>query len=354
MRRCALQDIRAGMKLARPIYSPDGTILLSAGMELRSSYIERLNVLDISHVYIEDELTQDIDIPDVVDESVRREVVTAARSIIEHSRVGKGIDAERAKKTANMLVDELSSNRGTLVNFTDMRARGEYLFSHVANVCILSIMTGMNLGYDQLRLRDLGVGALLHDVGQIFIPKEIFDKNEKLTQEEVDAIRRHPELGFELIRKSPEISILSAHCAFQHHERVDGSGYPRGLQGSDVHQYAQIVGIADVFDALSSNSAYRRALHPREALAILQKASDKFFDEAILQAFCDNIAVYPIGSLVRLNTKQIAVVVDISREAKSRPVVRIVLDEWNQKMANFLEIDLSKHPQVYVESIVNQ
>ena len=353
MRRCALQDIQAGMKLARPIYGADGQALLNAGVALRVSYIERLHELDISHIYVEDELTQDIDVPDVVGENVRQEVVMSARAIIEGSRVGQGLDIDRAKKTANLLVDELSRNRGMLVNFTDMRARGDYLFSHVANVCILSIMTGMNLGYDELRLRDLGVGALLHDVGQIFIPQAIIDKKEKLTSEEVQTIRRHPELGFELIRKSPEVSVLSAHCAFQHHERVDGSGYPRGLREDEIHPYAQIVGIADIFDALSSNSVYRRALPPQEALAILQKSSGHLFSAEPVQAFCDNIAVYPVGSLVRLNTQQIGVVVDISRAAKTRPVVRIVLDELNQRVERFWEIDLSKQPQVCIEAIVN-
>ena len=353
MRRCALQDIQVGVKLARPIYGADGNILLNAGVELLAMYIGRLRELDISHVYIEDELTQDIEIPEVVNEKVRREVVMSVRSLIESAKVGQGIDGVKAKRIANTLVDELSRNRGMLVNFTDMRSRNDYLFSHVANVCTLSIMTGMNLGYDELRLRDLGVGALLHDIGQIFVPKEILDKEGNLTPEEVAAIRCHPEQGFELLRKYPDISILSAHCAFQHHERVDGSGYPRGLQGAEIHPFAQIVGVADVFDALSSNSVYRRALLPQEALAILHKAAGAFFAEEFVTAFVDNIAVYPIGSMVRLNTQQIGVVVDISREAKTRPVVRIILDEYSQRIDRFWEIDLSKNHQVYIESSVN-
>lgn len=193
MRRILLDNVTPGMKLGKPLYSADGKILLNAGLELKNSYIERLKNLEVSYIYVEDDLTADIDIPDVVDEKARVEAVAAAKTIMDGIKLGKAVDAGHAKKVANDLVDELCRNRGVLVNFVDMRAKNDYLFSHCVNVCILSVLTGMSMGYDELRLRDLGVGALLHDVGQTQVDGEILNKTQPLTPAEIAEIKNHPD-----------------------------------------------------------------------------------------------------------------------------------------------------------------
>jgi len=354
MRRILLDNITSGMKLAKPLYTAEGMVLLNAGIELSERFIKRLKELDVTYVYVEDELTQDIDIPDVISEKTRVEAVTNAKKVMDQIRLGKGIDAGQAKKITNTLVDELCQNQGVMANFIDMRTRSDYLFAHSVNVCVLSVMTGISLGYDELRLQDLGVGALLHDVGKILISPEILNKTDRLTPEEGEEVKKHPGLGFELLRKNPEISLVSAHCAFQHHERFDGTGYPRGLKNSEIHQYAQIVAIADVYDALTSDAAYRRAMPVYEAVSIIAKSGGVYFDNDLVNAFVDNIAVYPIGSVVRLNNNQIGVVVDISRECKSRPVVRVILNENKQNITGVVEIDLSKNSRLYIADVVER
>jgi HD-GYP domain-containing protein (c-di-GMP phosphodiesterase class II) len=342
------------MKLAKPLYNADGMILLNAGIELQDRFIDRLKELDVSYIYVEDDLTQDIDVPDVIGEKTRVEAVSSAKKIVEQIKLGRGVDAAQAKKVTNTLVDELCRNKGVMANFSDMRTRNDYLFSHSVNVCVLSIMTGISLGFDELRLQDLGVGALLHDVGKIEINPDILNKNGRLTVEEAEEIKKHPSLGFNLLRSNPDISLISAHCAFQHHERYDGSGYPRGLKEDQIHQYAQIVSIADVYDALTSDATYRRAMPVYEAIAIITKAGGSYFDSELVKAFVDNIAIYPIGSVVRLNNNQIGVVVDISREFKSRPVVRILFDEHKQPVTKLIELDLSKNPRLYIADVVER
>lgn len=354
MRRILLQNITPGMRLAKPLYSADGIVLLNAGIELQDRFIGRLTELDVTYVYVEDALTQDIDIPDVVSEQARVEAVAAAKNIMENVKLGQGVDASQAKKISNMLVDNLCKNHGTLMNFIDMRTRSDYLFSHSVNVCILAIMTGISLGFDELKLRDLGVGALLHDVGETLIPSQIIGKAGRLTPDENAEVKKHPELGFDILRKNPDISLMSAHCAYQHHERFNGCGYPRKLQGNEIHQFAHIVAIADVYDALTSDVAYRNAVPVYEALAIIDKAGGTYFDQELVQAFTDNIAVYPIGSTVRLSNNQIGVVVDISHEAKTKPVVRIIRDENNQPIDKWIEIDLSKNPRMYIADVTER
>jgi HD-GYP domain-containing protein (c-di-GMP phosphodiesterase class II) len=343
MRRILLDNIAAGMKLARPLYTADGTILLNAGIDLNERFVSRLKEFDLSYIYIEDELTQDIDVQDIISEKTRVEAIAAAKDIMESVKLGRGIDSNQAKKIANMLVDELCAKRGTLLNLIDMRTRSNYLFAHAVNVCVLSIMTGINMGYDEIRLRDLGIGALMHDIGKLQISEEICNKAEALTAEEEAEYKRHPELGFEILRKNPEISILSAHVAFQHHECCDGSGYPRGLKGEEIHSYAGIVAVADMYDALISDTPKSSAIPAVQALNKITQAAGSYFSPEIVKSFAQNIAVYPIGTMVRLSNNQVGVVVDFSRENKTKPVVRVIMDENRQQINTLQEVDLSKN-----------
>ncbi|MBP2651304.1 MAG: Metal-dependent phosphohydrolase [Firmicutes bacterium] len=354
MRRILLDNIVPGMKIARPLFSADGKILLNAGMELTERYVDRLKEIDVSYIYIEDELTADIEVPDVVSEKARMEAVSTAKNIMDKVKLGKMVDASQAKKTANNLVDELCRNHGVLVNFMDMRTKSDYLFNHSVNVCILSVMTGISLGYDELRLRDLGVGALLHDIGKLELDQDVLNKKDRLSTTEIEDMRKHSQFGFDILRKNPEINLVSAHCALQHHERYDGSGYPRALTGEEIHEFAQIVAVADVYDALTADVAYRAALPVYEALAIINNAEGRYFRSEILNNFTSNIAVYPIGTVVRLNSNEIGVVVDISKEVKHKPVVRMIADANKQRLERMIEIDLSKQPQLYIADVVER
>ncbi|MBP2646002.1 MAG: metal dependent phosphohydrolase [Firmicutes bacterium] len=354
MRRILLDNVAAGMKIAKPLFAADGKILLNAGLELKDSYVKRLKEMDVSFIYIEDDLTADIEVADVVSDKIRMEAVSTAKSIMDNVKVGKRVDASQAKKTANSLVDELCSNQGVLVNFIDMRTKSDYLFSHSVNVCILSIMTGISRGYDELRLRDLGVGALLHDIGKISLDPNLLNKNERLTEQELEEIRKHCQYGFETLRKNPEINLVSAHCAFQHHERYDGTGYPRGLVGDEIHEYGQIVALADVYDALTTDVSYRNAVPVYEALAIITSGVGKYFAPEIVTSFTSNIAVYPIGTVVRLSNNEIGVVVDITKEAIHKPVVRMIADAKKNRISGIVEIDLSKNSRLYIADVMER
>ncbi len=354
MRRILLENVTSGMKLAKPLYSADGKVLLNAGLELKERYIGRLRDLDVTYVYIEDDLTADIDVPDVVSEKARVEAVASAKQVMDQVKLGRKVDASQAKKIANTLVDELCRNHGMLVNFVDMRTRADYLFNHSVSVCILATMTGISLGFDELRLRDLGVGALLHDVGKLMVPQEIVGKTDRLSLSELEEIRKHAEYGFDILRKNPDVSLMSAHCAYQHHERYDGSGYPRQLAGGGIHQFAHIVALADVYDALTSDVTYRKAVPVYEALAIITKAAGTYFDPELVEHFVANIAPYPIGSVVRLSNNHIGVVVDISHECKTKPVVRVIADEHKRRMNKIVEIDLSKNSRLYIADVAER
>jgi len=344
-----LEKCQENMKLAKTIFTDDGRILLSAGIALKRSFIERLKLCNLSEVYIDDEFSTDIEINDVVDERTRNEAKLLVKSVMEEYKVTQRFDADRVKSVVNRIIDELLYTRDIMVNLTDIKSSDDYTFSHSVNVCILSLITGIKLGLNQLRLKDLGIGALMHDIGKTLIPKEILNKASKLTNEEFEQIKKHTILGHEILKTNRDISITSAHVAIAHHERYDGSGYPLGTKGDNIHQFARIVAIADVYDALSSDRVYRKKMKPHEVLEYMLTAGEVLFDRNILEHFVRSIAIYSIGTSVVLNTGERGIVVDVNRTFPTRPIVRVVIDAGGKRLASFNEIDLTKRLNVFIE-----
>jgi HD-GYP domain-containing protein (c-di-GMP phosphodiesterase class II) len=354
MRRVLTQSLVEGMKLAKPIYSSDAKVLLGAGIELRSQYIRRLLDLGIMSVYIEDEISQGIEVEDVISERTRVEAVKAVRDITVNFTKNKTIDARFASQKVNKIVDELFYSKDVLVNLVDLRAKSDYTFCHMVNVAVLSILTGVSLGYDELKLRDLGIGAFLHDLGKIKVDENIYNKPDVLTTEEYAKIKEHSMLGFEMLRSIKELNILCAHVAFQHHERFDGQGYPRGLKGKEIHDFARIVALADVYDALTAQRPYRKAMLPYHAVEYLIAMGGSQFDPDITRVFVEHIAIYPVGSIVELNTKEKGIVVAVNRVSKARPIVRVFADENNVRHSTPYDIDLVTTPTIFIINILEE
>ena len=152
----------------------------------------------------------------------------------------------------------LNDNSELLSILSDVCVHDSYIFTHSVNVALYSIAVGMELKLPRNQLEDIGLGALMHDIGKVSVPQEILMKPGKLTDEEFSIIKIHAEEGFDLLRNSHTVPLLVAHCAFQHHERLDGSGYPRGISEKDIHRYAKIIAVADVFDAVTSSTGLQK------------------------------------------------------------------------------------------------
>lgn len=344
MRRVAIGLVKPGDKLAKTVYSADGTILLSAGMELKERYIKRLQDFGVPAIYIEDSISEGVVIPDVLQETTRVQSIKFIKESFKAIQVNGKINVKELKKVVNDIVDEILYNKGVLIGLSDIRAIDEYTYGHCVNVCVIAIIIGVALNYNQLRLRDLALGAILHDVGKCKIPKEILNKSEALTREEFEQIKAHTVEGFNLIRQYEEISSLAAHVAYQHHERLDGTGYPRNLKRDEIHEFAKIVAVADMYDALVTKRPYRDGILPHEAIEIIMAGTGIHLDGEIVKSFLKNIALYPNGSVVRLTTGQIGIVIDQNRGANSRPIVKILNSDE--------EIDLVKRLNVLITEIV--
>ena len=359
MRRVSTGALLPGMKVGHNIFNSRGETLIGRGVILNDGYIESLMRLGIPALYIIDDSLPDVYIDDVIDEKTRTKAIKLVRDILKGQKDSKSrldnalINESRA--TISEIIDQLIENPGLMVNLIDIRSIDDYLFGHSVNVCVLSLITGISLGFSRKKLMVLGMGSLMHDMGKTLIPTYILNKPGPLTDEEFNVIKQHSEYGYSILNDSESsIKILSAIIALQHHERYNGEGYPKGLNGNNIHEFSQIVGIADVFDAMTADRVYRKAHPPFEAYEMLAGSGNFFFEYKLVLAFLSNIAAYPVGSLVKLSSNEIAIVVETPKGFPLYPKVKILYDAGGSKLSEPYDVDLSSQKEMTVIKVMEQ
>ncbi len=206
----------------------------------------------------------------------------------------------------------------------DLKIFDDYTFYHSVNVAVLSLIIGISVDLPRPELYKLGLGALLHDIGKVFISKKILSKEGPLDIEEFDEIRKHPTLGYEYLTKHYDVPAKSNLGALQHHERYDGSGYPSNLKDESISDFGRIIAIADVYDALTSDRPYRKALLPSDAMEYVMGGSGSMFDPQYVLKFTRKVAAYPLGTIVRLSNGSVGIVVLNYEDCCTRPRIRLV------------------------------
>ena len=349
MRRVLTEKCLPGVKLARSINSSTGRILLGAGVELKPSYIQRLINYGISEIYIDDEISQGIEVVDVIDDRTRMETKVLVKNVMDEFKTQKTLrDIDSVKLMVDKILDELLSKREIVVNLSDIKSIDDYTYSHSVNVCILSVITGIKLGLNQLKIRNLGIGALLHDIGKVTVPDEILKKPSSLNDEEYEIVKKHTTFGHEILRRNKDINATSSLIALAHHERIDGSGYPLGTKGKDIHVFARITAITDVFDALTSDRVYRKKMKTHEALEYLYSFSNNYFDKEIVDSFARNIAFYSKGTSVMIDTGQKGIVIGVNKNLPMRPIIKLIYNKDGTKCPDNHIIDLTKKLNVVI------
>ncbi|NMB36320.1 MAG: HD-GYP domain-containing protein [Firmicutes bacterium] len=331
MRKVPVWALEPGMKIARPVYCSQGTLLLNAGLEIKSEYIKHMQRLGILSVYIRDNIIPGIEIEDIILDETRQEAKKLISDFaLEVQREQKFITPKISfahqgiKKVLKKIIDQLLANPNLIINLSDIRTADSYTFAHSVNVAVMALTTGITLQIPLSRLLNLGIGALLHDLGKVKIPIDILNKKGKLTPEEYEEIKKHPRYGYEMYKTQRDyMSATSALVIYQHHERMNGEGYPENLRGKQIHAYARICAVADVYDALVADRPYRQAFQPHVALQIMGSAVDEF-DPDVLRAFFQHIAAYPIGTLVGLSNGLIGVVIHNQAGFSFRPKVMVL------------------------------
>jgi len=249
----------------------------------------------------------------------------ASAEIAWASAENEGIpDAPAALETVEGLAEAVTQNRPALMALTAMRNYDNYTFTHMVNVSILTMAQARAVGIDGKLLREFGMSALMHDIGKVRTPKEILNKPEKLTDSEFTIMRRHVVDGAEILRRTPEMPVLAPVVAFEHHLRLDGSGYPFTVKRASLNLGSMLCAIADVYDAMRSQRTYQQAYPTDRILAVLKKNEGAQMDQHLVRRFVQLLGIYPPGNLVKLSTGEVGVVLRVHAPDPHRPRVRVL------------------------------
>lgn len=348
MRYVPANCLREGMTLARNIYSHEGHILLSEGIVLEEPYIQQIKGLLLNGIYINDNISKNIEIQNIISDQLRVEAVNSIKSLYND----KSILANTTSKVeylARHILTEILANKNLMVNMIDIKTFDNYLYSHSVNVAILSTIIGIAYNLDPEKLEKLTMAALLHDVGKLFIPRDILNKDTELTVEEEKIYEAHAHDGFEYIKKHYNLPIMVYVAILQHHERYDGKGFPEKRKGDEIFIFARIISICNIYDELISGTPNNKALLPSEAIEYIMGNNATAFDPDLVKIFLRRVAPYPLGTIVELSNGVKAIVVENNEFCSIRPKVRALQDnrildltyDWNLRNVTIVNVDRS-------------
>ncbi|SJZ94932.1 HD-GYP domain-containing protein [Selenihalanaerobacter shriftii] len=353
-------DVTPGVVLSKPIYDSAGRVLLKKGSKLNKRYINKLKKLGIKHIYIKNitdtktinQKFEEKERRELIPEEVKKEAVVIARNCVKKTNIAEStiLGKKQVIKLIENIVKQISNKDEIFQSLKDMRLLEDEIFFHLVNVTTLSLVIGNKLGYDQERLNNLGIGAFLHDIGKLGVYANILNKSGNLTDDEFEEVKRHTNYGYKILDKQDDIPQISAQIAYQHHERCDGSGYPKGLTKRFIYEEARIVAIVDVFDAMINDRVYRNGIKVKEVIEYLYtRITLNKLDKELVTLFLDIITPYPLGTKVKLNIGCEAVVVKVNKNAKLCPKVKVL--NLNGIDREF-EIDLSKKTNINIIDII--
>ncbi len=255
--------------------------------------------------------------------SICSEARQAVSSMFHEARMGKALDTADAMPLVEEISNSVLRNPGALISLARLKTKDNYTYMHSVAVCALMVALARQLGLDEQQTRKAGMAGLLHDIGKMMIPQEILNKPGRLTDAEFDTVKNHPVEGHKLLLEGHGVDEVTLDVCLHHHEKVDGTGYPDRLTDQQISIFAKMGAVCDVYDAITSNRPYKNGWDPAESLRKMAEWSKGHFDPVIFQAFVKSVGIYPIGSLVRLESGRIGVVIDQTEKSLLTPKVKV-------------------------------
>lgn len=325
MRAIPTNYVVEGSILGENLYTADGRVLATKGTSLTDSIIKKIENNKIFTVYIDDVHCK-TEVNRLLDQSFRVKGAMLIKEIFDSAAKGENIFDlhNQLLKYAEDVLYEIRSYHKVQIEYVDIKNIDNYLYSSAINVALISSLIGWQLGYGSDLVKQIFLGAIYHDIGIALLPKDIINKTTPLTMDEKRMILMHPKIGHDYLKQQDFISAYVKSIVIQHHEHTDGSGYPNRSQENQINKYAQIVGIADIYDAMTSDRPYRRAVCPKEAIEYIHANKGKIYFKDVAEAFIERIAPYPRGTLVRLSDGSPAVVEELNDKWPLRPVVKLI------------------------------
>ncbi|MFC5469644.1 HD-GYP domain-containing protein [Cohnella suwonensis] len=367
MRNVGIAQLEVGDVLAKAVHGHNGIVMLEAGTVLTDKYIDRLKALRISSVQIgfsgelaanavnarQDRMAPEWIRPNIAemknDDQSRKEAVKLVAEFAEKGAMPERLLAQFPdfrKKFRDILL-EIVAHPGLAAELGVVMGTDRILFEHSLNVTLCSSILGSALGFDGSKQFELALGAMFSDIGMTRIPHELAKANRELTESEMTILRQHTSEGYRVLKGIKEVPLASAQCALLHHERYQGNGYPLGMTNENIPEFARIVAIADVYNALGAARHHRNAYRPAEAVEYLLAAGNYHFDWGLVKAFLGRLVIYPVGTEVMLSDGRAATVMETAGKPLQQPIVKLAVARGKEDGKREI-LDLQLHPSLVI------
>lgn len=348
MRYVTMGDAKPGMVLAYDLFDSFGRILIGSDAILTETYISKLMKMGFSGIYIRDEISSGIEIDSIISPELRAKGCKNVRE--------QNIDG--CKETSSEIVNEVLSKGTLALDLSDLKSFDDYTYAHSVNVAVLASVIGFGLGLQHEDLENLVLAGLLHDLGKMAIPSEIINKPGRLTADEYQIMQSHTTLAYDMLKPRIELSAQVKQAVLYHHENEDGSGYPHGVDSTELSLYAQILHVADVYDGLVSNRPYKKPYSPYEASEYLMGGCGTMFNKKIVEAFLKYVPLYPKGTTVQMSDGRLAIICDNTNHHNLRPILRLMdgtnLDLEDEENLNITIRSVDENSVEVIEAYENE
>jgi putative nucleotidyltransferase with HDIG domain len=375
-RKITLDELQVGMYVLSVFTKNKDVSIKSTGYISQVSNITKLKKLHVTHLIIDPSKTKTKDNPpQVVEEpkvnvdkkdnirtsatSLNNEIKKAKKlyndaKLLQHKILrdiikDKVIDINSIEESTNAIVDSIFKNQDALSCFTKLGVKDDYLVEHSLNVSIFMAIFCKHLNIDSKITEQLTLGAFLHDIGKILIPGHILNKPGRFTPEEYECMKEHVNLGIKVLADTPNISDITMSVVNEHHERIDGKGYPNQLTDKNISQYGRMIAIVDSYDAMTAERIYKAGMHPIKAFKILISESPNSYDKDLVEKFIQSLGLYPVGTLVKLSSGRLGFISKLNPQKPLNPFVRVFYSVKHKQAIAIEELDLNKsknHDQI--------
>ncbi|NLI58972.1 MAG: HD-GYP domain-containing protein [Clostridium sp.] len=317
-------DLVPNMKIAETILNDYGSVVIMENTVLDEYLIKKLQNQNLSKIKVFEEKTNKsiIKTKEFFQQNYN-EGIYEVKEIISELIIDKDVKTEKVKKVVDSVINMADEKMDLIRSMNQIRSSDEYLYTHSMNVAMLSMLIGKWLKYEDKKLQALVQAALLHDIGKIKVPLEILNKPGKLTDAEYEEMKKHSEYGYRMLEEKGNISMDICLAVLMHHEREDGSGYPIGAKSNRIHDFAKIIAVADIYDAMTSERVYKERESPFEVFELMEEKTIGQLSVEVVLTFLNNIASYYIGDLVMLDNGEVGEIVHINPRQVSKPIIKV-------------------------------